>query len=216
MVVTSDNGFSKWAGTQKLIDQGHYPSAEFRGSKGDLWDGGHRVPFIVRWPARVAPGSVCDELISLNDLMATSAELTGAKLPDDAGEDSVSFAPALSGKPIESTRSGLVHHSFSGHFAYRQGKWKLLLAKSSGGWSSPTEAEAPADAPPAQLYDMEADPGETTNVYLQHPEIAEQLLRETGIRGEARPKHRGAGAEKRRPQHRFSGRTANLRTTRQP
>jgi arylsulfatase A-like enzyme len=176
VIVTSDNGCSKWCGIQKLLDQGHDPSAQFRGSKGDLWDGGHRVPFFVRWPARVKAGAMCDQLISLNDLMATCAELTETELPDTAGEDSVSFLPALLEQPIVSTRAGLVHHSFSGHFAYRQGTWKLLLAKSSGGWTSPTEREMPADAPKAQLYNMETDPGETTNLYAAHPEIAERLL----------------------------------------
>jgi arylsulfatase A-like enzyme len=178
VIVTSDNGCSKWCGIQKLLDQGHFPSAQFRGSKGDLWDGGHRVPFFVRWPARVKAGTTSDQLISLNDLMATCAELTGVELPETAGEDSVSFLPALSGKPIVSTRAGVAHHSFSGHFAYRQGKWKLLLAKSSGGWTSPTEEEAPADALKAQLYDMEADPGETNNLYESHPEVVERLLKQ--------------------------------------
>ena len=178
VIVTSDNGTSKWCGTDKLLEQGHYFSAEFRGSKGDLWDGGHRVPFFVRWPSGVKAGSSSDQLISLNDLIATCAELTDAKLPENAGEDSVSFLPALNGQPIVSSRKGVVHHSFSGHFAYRVGKWKLLLAKSSGGWTVPTEADAASDAPKAQLYDMEADPGETNNLYASHPEIAERLLRQ--------------------------------------
>ncbi|MGJ8650165.1 MAG: sulfatase family protein [Opitutaceae bacterium] len=178
VIVTSDNGTSKWCGTDKLLEQGHYFSAEYRGSKGDLWDGGHRVPFIVRWPAGIKSGSMSDQLISLNDLMATCAELTNATLPRTAGEDSVSFLPALKGAPIVSQRMGLIHHSFSGHFAYRSGKWKLLLAKSSGGWTTPTEAEAPTDALKAQLYDMEADPGETNNLYATHPEIAKRLLQQ--------------------------------------
>jgi arylsulfatase A-like enzyme len=178
VIVTSDNGTSKWCGTKALLEQGHHFSAQFRGSKGDLWDGGHRVPFFVRWPAEVKTGSVSDQLISLNDLWATCAELTGFQPLENAGEDSVSFLPALSGEKIVSTRNGVVHHSFSGHFAYRQGPWKLLLAKASGGWTSPTEAEAPADAPIAQLYNMEDDPGETTNLYASHPEVAERLLKQ--------------------------------------
>lgn len=177
-IVTSDNGTSKWCGTDKLLEQEHYFSAQFRGSKGDLWDGGHRVPFIVRWPAQVKAGSVSDQLISLNDLMATAADMTHAKLPETSGEDSVSFLAALSGEPIVSSRKGVVHHSFSGHFAYRKGKWKLLLSKASGGWTVPTEGQAPADAPHLQLYNMEADPGETTNLYASHPEIAERLLKQ--------------------------------------
>ncbi len=178
LIVTSDNGTSKWCGTKKLLEQGHYFSAQYRGSKGDVWEGGHRVPFFLRWPAKVKAGSACDQLISLNDLMATCAELTGAEIPDTAGEDSVSFLPALSGEKIESSRKGVIHHSFSGHFAYRLGKWKLLLAKSSGGWTEPIEEKMPADALAAQLYDMEKDPGETTNLYLSHPEVAERLLKQ--------------------------------------
>lgn len=178
IVVTSDNGCSKAAGFPKLQKQGHYPSAHLRGSKADLWDGGHRVPFIVRWPAKVKAGSTSDQTICLVDLMATAAELTGTERPATAGEDSVSFVSALSGEPIESTRNGIIHHSISGHFAYRQGKWKLLLAKGSGGWTSPTEKQVPADSPKAQLYDMEAEPGETTNLYTSQPEVAEQLFKQ--------------------------------------
>ncbi|MDQ8181560.1 arylsulfatase [Pelagicoccus sp. SDUM812005] len=176
VIVTSDNGFSKWGGLKKLEEAGHTVSAHFRGSKSDIWEGGHRVPHIVRWPAKIKPGSLSEQTIVLNDLIATCAELTGVPLPQDAGEDSVSFLPAIVGEPIQSSRAGIVHHSFSGHFAYRLGKWKLCLAKASGGWTYPTENDAPADAPIAQLYDMEADPGETTNLYATHPEIAERLL----------------------------------------
>ena len=110
---------------------GHYPSAQYRGYKSDLWDGGHRVPFIVRWPARVDPGTTSDQLICLTDLLATCAELSGASVPENAGEDSVSFAAALEGNPIQSTRQGMIHHSIDGNFSYRQGKWKLLLSKGS-------------------------------------------------------------------------------------
>ncbi|QDT13068.1 sulfatase family protein [Stieleria marina] len=178
VIVSSDNGCSKAANIKGLEAKGHYPSAQFRGSKADLWDGGHRVPFIVRWPAGVKPGSQCDQTICLTDLMATCADLAEVKLPDTAGEDSVSFLPALSGESIESSRAGVIHHSISGHFAYRQEKWKLCLAKGSGGWTAPKEEDVPADAPKAQLYDLEKDPGETTNLYTTHPEVAERLLKQ--------------------------------------
>jgi len=174
-IFTSDNGTSKGANIAELREKGHYVSAQYRGSKADIWDGGHRVPFVVRWPGKVEAGSRCDQLITLVDFFATASEITGEKAPE-AAEDSVSFLPALSGKPIDSTRKGVIHHSISGHFAYRQGKWKLLLAKGSGGWTSPTEREVDADALPAQLYDMEKDPCEQNNLYLTHPEIAEKLL----------------------------------------
>ncbi|MGJ8643801.1 MAG: sulfatase family protein [Luteolibacter sp.] len=172
IIVTSDNGCSKVADISALKEQGHFPNAHYRGSKSDLWDGGHRVPFIVRWPAGVKAGSTSDELVCLTDLMATSAELAGAELPETAAEDSVSFVPALKGEAIESSRKGVVHHSVGGLFAYRDGKWKILLTKGSGGWTK----EAMADNSPAQLYDMEADPGETNNLYKTHPEVFERMF----------------------------------------
>ncbi|WP_372807260.1 sulfatase-like hydrolase/transferase [Pontiella sp.] len=176
IIVTSDNGCSKAAGGKEGIaffeKQGHYPSAQFRGSKSDLWDGGHRVPFIVRWPAAIKAGSTSDQTICLTDLMATAADLTGSKLPATAGEDSVSFAPALKGKPIVSTRAGVIHHSIAGRFSYRQGKWKLLISNGSGGW---TKEKMPAGTV-AQLYDMEADPGERNNLYDSHPEVVQRLV----------------------------------------
>ena len=177
VIFTSDNGCSKAAGIPKLADQGHAVSAHLRGSKADIWDGGHRVPFIVRWPGKVKPGSTSAQLICHTDLFATVADLVGAKLPDRSAEDSVSFLPALSGQPVESTRAGVIHHSISGHFAYRQGKWKLILAKASGGWSSPKENQAPAGTPRGQLYDMESDVGETTNRYESQPEVVARLLK---------------------------------------
>jgi arylsulfatase A-like enzyme len=176
VIFTSDNGTSKAAGIAKLEALGHFPSAHLRGSKADLWDGGHRIPFIVRWPGKVEPGSQNDQLICLTDLLATTAGILETTMPKGSGEDSVSFLPALSGKPIVSTRNGVIHHSNSGHFAYRYGKWKLLLARGSGGWSSPTENEVEAGALEAQLYDMGNDVGETNNLYTEKPEVAERLL----------------------------------------
>lgn len=172
IIVTSDNGCSKVADIPALKKQGHFPNGRYRGSKSDIWDGGHRVPFIVRWPAGVKAGASSHEVICLTDLMATCADLAGAKLPDNAGEDSVSFAPALKGEPIASTRKGVVHHSVSGQFAYRAGKWKILLTKASGGWTKePMSINAPA-----QLYDMETDPEEQHNLYNTHPEVFERLV----------------------------------------
>ena len=175
LIFTSDNGCSKAANIPALRKQGHTVSAQYRGSKADLWEGGHRVPFLVRWPSKVESGSTSDQLITLVDVFATVSDITGEKAPAMA-EDSVSFLPALSGQAIQSTRKGVIHHSISGHFAYRQGKWKLLLAKASGGWTSPKENQAGADAPQAQLYDMENDPGEKNNLHLSHPEVAQRLL----------------------------------------
>ncbi len=176
IIFTSDNGCSKAAGIEKLAAQGHKVSAHLRGSKADIWDGGHRVPFIVRWPGTVAAGSTSDQLICLVDFFATAADIVGSPTPAGSCEDSVSFLPALKGEPIDSTRHGVIHHSISGHFAYRQGPWKLCLARASGGWSSPTEKQAPKDAPKGQLYDMRDDIGETTNLFESKPEIVNELL----------------------------------------
>ncbi|TWT91228.1 sulfatase family protein [Neorhodopirellula pilleata] len=178
LIVTSDNGCSKAANFKQLESHGHFASAQYRGSKADLWDGGHRVPFLVKWPQVIQPGSICDELICQTDLLATCAELLGKQLPANAGEDSESILPLFTGKPAKFSRKGLIHHSVSGHFSYRQGKWKLLLAKGSGGWSAPTEKDMSkvADAAEAQLYNLEEDPGEQNNLYRKKPEVVEALM----------------------------------------
>lgn len=176
VIFTSDNGCSKAAGIASLAKQGHMVSAHMRGSKADIWDGGHRIPFIVRWPGKVQPGSTSDQLICLTDLFATTSEILSANVPQQTCEDSVSFLPALSGQKIVSSRAGVIHHSISGHFAYRYENWKLILARGSGGWSSPKENEVAAGALKAQLYDMQADPGETENLYDSKPEVAAKLL----------------------------------------
>jgi arylsulfatase A len=175
VIFTSDNGCSKAANIKALAAQGHLVSAHMRGSKADIWDGGHRIPFIVRWLGHVQPGSTSDQLICLTDLFATAGEILTEKIPSKSAEDSVSFLPALSSKPIQSTRAGVIHHSYTGHFAYRAENWKLILARGSGGWSSPKENEA-KNAPEAQLYDLAADPSETTNLVAEKPELAKQLL----------------------------------------
>tara|TARA_R110002072_G_scaffold13481_2_gene56869 strand:+ start:67152 stop:69188 length:2037 start_codon:yes stop_codon:yes gene_type:complete len=176
VIFTSDNGCSKAAGIPALAEKGHLVSAHLRGSKADIWDGGHRIPFIVRWPGKVEPGTTSGQLICLTDLFATTSDILGEPFPETSCEDSVSFLQALSGKPIQSTRAGVIHHSFSGHFAYRTGKWKLILARGSGGWTSPKENEVPKGSMKAQLYDLDADPGEQNNLYTSKPEIAERLL----------------------------------------
>lgn len=178
-IVTSDNGASATpSNARHLQAQGHYSSAEYRGFKSDAWEGGHRVPFIVRWPDVVPAGAKSDQVICLTDLMATCADILDATYPETEGVDSVSFLPALNGESITSSRDGIVHHSISGHFAYRHGKWKLVLAKGSGGWTTPRERDlTESDVPVAQLYDMENDRLEATNLYNEHPDIAARLLK---------------------------------------
>lgn len=170
IIVSSDNGGSRAAGIEELAKQGHKVSANYRGSKADLWEGGHRVPFIVRWPAKVKAGTKSNVTICLTDFFATLADLMAKPIPDGNAEDSQSFLPALFGKPINATRKGIIHHTIEGCFAYRQGKWKLLLVH-----GSPTEKEV-VDAPVAQLYDIENDPEEKVNLCEKNPEMVKTLL----------------------------------------
>lgn len=171
VIFTADNGCSPAAGTAKLEKQGHFASERARGYKADIWDGGHRVPFLVRWPGRVQPGSTSDQLICLTDLMATCAELLGQALPATAGEDSMSLLPILEGREAKSLRQSVVHHSIEGKFAIRAGAWKLCLCAGSGGWSKGGGDESP------QLYNMQTDPGETANVASTHPDIVQRLTK---------------------------------------
>jgi arylsulfatase A-like enzyme len=168
VIFTSDNGCSPAAGTGKLEAQGHYPSADLRGYKSDIWDGGHRVPFFVRWPGRVKPASTNAALLCLTDLMATVAEIAGAEIPDNAGEDSISFLPEILGTG-RSQRTSAVHHSINGRFAIRDGATKLALCSGSGGWSKePTEGDV-------QLYDLSTDLGERSNLADSRPDDVRRL-----------------------------------------
>ncbi len=136
VIVTSDNGFAPAKNLPAQLAKGHNPCYRFRGTKADLFEGGHHVPFLARWQGVVAPGGTSARLIGLMDLMATCAEITGTTLNDATGEDSVSFLPALRGDDATGARSELIHHSVNGSFAIHAGKWKLLLAADSGGWSA--------------------------------------------------------------------------------
>jgi arylsulfatase A-like enzyme len=178
VMLASDNGCAPYIGVTNLERLGHFPSADRRGYKADIWDGGHRIPLIVRWPGKVKAGSVCDQLVSLVDLMATCADILGVKLPDHAGEDSVSILPALLGTSSAPVHEAVVFHSINGSFAIRQGRWKLELCPDSGGWSFPRPGSAAARGlPPVQLYDMAKDICERTNEWQAHPEIVAQLTK---------------------------------------
>jgi arylsulfatase A len=176
IIFTSDNGCSPMADFEELESFGHDPSYVFRGYKADIYEGGHRIPFIVRWPGKVKANSVCDDTVCLTDLMATAAEITGVKLPDNAGEDSVSILPDLLQTATKPVREATVHHSINGSFSIRQGKWKLELCPGSGGWSDPRPGSDKAKTlPPVQLYDLNKDIGERNNVCDDHPEVVERL-----------------------------------------
>ncbi|MEL6430019.1 MAG: arylsulfatase [Planctomycetota bacterium] len=175
VVFTADNGCAPPARIEELRSMGHDPSAGYRGHKADICEGGHRVPFIARWPERVEAGSVSTATVCLTDLFATLAEVSGVPLPAGAAEDSIGMLPALAGEGA--ARSSIVHHSINGSFAIRRGCWKLILCPGSGGWSAPRPGPAREDAslPLVQLYDLNEDPGETRNLEAERPEVVGAL-----------------------------------------
>ena len=178
LVFTSDNGCSPMANFEELKSKGHNPSYIYRGTKADLFDGGHRIPCIVRWPDKVKPHLV-SQTICLTDFFATFAGLINYSLKEYGGEDSFSLLPLLLDKnPEKYLREATVHHSINGNFTIRKGDWKLLLSAGSGGWSYPKPGKDDiviASLPPYQLYNMKTDPSETKNLCDQYPDIVTEL-----------------------------------------
>lgn len=190
---TSDNGQSPRADfdDDELPLAGHRGSHIYRGKKFDIFEGGHRVPFIACWPGKIRSGSRSDEVICTTDFMATAAEILGVEVGDDSAEDSYSFLPVLMGeeyaKPL---REATVHHSSDGRFAIRRGDWKLILWPGSGGWAFPATEEDMKGLPRFQLYNLREDPGETNNVVFQFPhrkEVLKALLTKYIDRGRSTP-----------------------------
>jgi len=163
VIFTADNGHSHYTGWEQLVAHGHQPSGPYRGHKGQIWEGGHRVPFIVRWPGHVAPRTQSGQLLCLNDVMATCAAIVGEELPDNVGEDSVNMLPAFHGRSKRSLREAVVHHDVKGGFAIRQGPWKLVIVATKEG------------DPTFELYNLERDISEQQDVSKQHPDIAQRL-----------------------------------------
>jgi len=185
VVFTTDNGASYEPSDCARLERefGHFCSHVYRGYKSDIWDGGHRLPFLCRWPAVVAPDGHCDEPIGLFDLFATAAAVVGTDFGDDAGEDSVSFLPALRGEAMSAERrEALIHHSIDGRFAVRVGRWKLCRCPGSGGWAKGEGDLRDAEARERglhelQLYDLDADVGERRNLVAEHPDLVDELTR---------------------------------------
>ena len=158
VIFTTDNGTAAACNFGAMKKAGVDLKVNFRAQKGTIYDGGHRVPFIARWPGVIEAGTTNDALICLNDFMATTAEILDVDLPDDAAEDSTSILPLLTGDATRlPDRPAVVHHDYRGNFAIRRGKWKLIAY----------------DKP--ELYDMAADPKETANLIEQKPDIAVEL-----------------------------------------
>ncbi|MFY0714913.1 arylsulfatase [Seonamhaeicola sp. NFXS20] len=178
LVFTSDNGCSPRANFEELAKVNHNPSYNFRGAKADIFEGGHRVPFIVEWPAKAPKNTNSDKTICTTDFFATCAEISGYNIKDSEAEDSFSMLPLITGESNNEIRDYTVHHSINGSFAIRQGNWKLNLCPGSGGWSYPRPQDIKnekLDLPNMQLYNLKADIGETRNLINIFPEKAAEL-----------------------------------------
>jgi arylsulfatase A len=176
LIFASDNG-PVWypADVARL---GHDAVGGLRGMKADAWEGGHRMPFIVRWPERVKAGTVSDQTICFTDLLATFADICGSELPEGATPDSFSFLPVLEGQQPEGQpiRGPIVMQAgISSTMMIRSGDWKLINQLGSGGFSKPGSIKPGPGDPKGQLYDLRHDLAETNNVYLNHPEIVARL-----------------------------------------
>jgi arylsulfatase A-like enzyme len=169
VIFTADNGCAPYIGVKDLEQMGHYPSGPLRGYKADAWEGGHRVPFIVRWPGVVKPGRVCSQLVHQSDLLRTLADVFGVRLPDNAGEDSFSLLPLLKGedKPV---RENAVSASVRGTPAVRSGSWKYIPAPGSGGGGDGGD-----QSQPVQLYNLADDLGEKKNLAASMPEKVAEM-----------------------------------------
>ncbi|NBC67325.1 MAG: sulfatase-like hydrolase/transferase [Bacteroidetes bacterium] len=190
VIFTSDNGPVWYDKDKDQFD--HDSQGGLRGMKGDAYEAGHRMPFIVRWSGVVDQGKVTDQTISFTDLMATFADILNTELPENAGEDSFSLYPILAGEQSgeESIRPPVVSVSSRGVRAIQDGQWKLIEALGSGGFTNPSSIEPQPGGPEGQLYNLEEDPKETNNLWLEHPDVVnrlQELLKQYEKTGHSRP-----------------------------
>jgi arylsulfatase A-like enzyme len=183
VIFSSDNGPETTTTIHMREDQGHDPARPWRGMKRDQWEGGHRVPMIVHWPGKIEGGKRSDQIISLTDIMATCASIVDYEIPNEAAEDSYDFLPVLLGKQgKEPVREYMLQQTNRLELAIRNSNWKYLDHQGSGGnnyhrnqrMAKYILKDTDPDAP-GQLYDLNIDPGETTNLYSEHPEIVKKL-----------------------------------------
>jgi len=199
VIFTSDNGGMFNFGGQAAFQAGHRQNGDLLGFKFGVWEGGHRVPMIVRWPGKVKAGTTSNQLISNVDMLATFAAVTGLKLDKAQQADSVNMLPGLVGEPVEQLRDHLVLAPNKGtHLSIRKGKWMYIPRRGSGGFggrkpgdhtfagpaaatfvgsinSDIEDGQVKKGAPTAQLYDLEADVNQTQNVHNSHPEVVKEL-----------------------------------------
>jgi arylsulfatase A-like enzyme len=166
------------------------PSGPYRGHKGDIWEGGHRIPLVMRWPRRVAEQTSNNQLVCLTDIFATCAEIIGEKLPEDGAKDSHSFLAAATEKSQRAMRTSVITHSVDGEFAISDGRWKLVFRKSG---RNREELRGKPTIP--ELFDLQSDIGEQRDLTEQHPKVVRRLtalLDELIKRGASRPGQQGA------------------------
>lgn len=176
VIYTSDNGCSPMANFPELAQFGHNPSYIFRGHKADIYEGGHRVPYIIKWPSNIKASTQCHEPVMLSDFYQTIVDLLQGETTDNEAPDSVSNLPLWLDQPLNgSIHESLVHHSIEGFFSIRQGPWKLELCPGSGGWSAPKPRTMPDNCQKVQLYNLNSDIREMHNVADQHPELITKL-----------------------------------------
>lgn len=174
VLFTSDNG-AYW-GAQDIAETNHRANAKWRGMKADIYEAGHRVPFLARWTGAITAGTVSHQLGCLTDITATASELAGAPLLRDSAEDSFSLAPALlNRKAVTAVRDSVITHSAQGLFSIRQGPWKLAAGRGSGGFTKPVTIEVKPGEPEGELYHLDDDPAETRNLYLEKPAKVREL-----------------------------------------
>ena len=192
IIVTSDNG-APWVEQDALAASGHWANGTLRGQKSDTYEGGHRVPFLARWPGRIRAGAVSDETICLTDIFATTAELLGFPMDRNTGEDSYSLLPVMLGRQGNSPlREAVVHHSGQGMFSIRKGPWKLILGLGSGGFTRPAQIDPQPGGPDGQLYNLAEDPREQRDRFTEKPEVVTELkmlLERYRKQGWSRPAH---------------------------
>ncbi len=173
VVFASDNG-GYWP-QEEIELHNHDSNWGRRGQKGDVWEGGHRIPLIVSWPAAIQKPFVYEHLVSLTDFFATFAEMTGYETGEEGGEDSFSLWPVLQGKAGEPVRTSMIHHSSGAMYGIRNGEWKYIDGLGSGGFTHPSRAEPQPGGPQGQLYHISADSLESENLYMDHPEMVSTL-----------------------------------------
>jgi arylsulfatase A-like enzyme len=172
VIFAADNG-ARWSPEQ--IDKwGHRANLDWRGQKADIHEGGHRVPLIVSWPGRIEPNTESKYITTLTDFYTTFAGVIGVEPGAEDGVDSESILPVLLGQD-QAPRSPVIHHSSRGMFAIREGDWKLIEGLGSGGFTKPVVIEPVEGGPAGQLYNLAEDPSETTNLYLERPDVVERL-----------------------------------------